>query len=66
MDTVTVRKKGKRFTSEFSRLPGQIFGPYGFPELCRDLTVSALLTPMEARNLVMDAAVKGSATLPVR
>lgn len=62
MATVTVRKRGQRFTSEFSVLPGRKFGPWDMPEMIRDLTVSALLSPMEARNLVFDAAVKGSAT----
>jgi hypothetical protein len=62
MSTVTVYKKGKRFRVEFSRLPGQSFGPWSFAETIRDLTVSALLEPLQARDLVMDAAVKGSAT----
>lgn len=35
--TVTVRKKGARYTSEFSKLPGQTFGPYDFAEMIRDL-----------------------------
>jgi hypothetical protein len=61
-DTVTVTKKGERFLSSFSRLPGKSFGPYDFAEMIRDLTVSALLTPRAARDLVMDAAVGGFAT----
>lgn len=61
MPTVTVRKKGKRFTLEFSRLPGKSFGPWSFEETIRDLTISALLEPLAARDLVMDAAVHGSA-----
>lgn len=60
--TVTVRKHGKRFVSEFSVLPGKTFGPWDMPEMIRDLTISALLPAMDARNLVFDAAAKGSAT----
>lgn len=64
MRTVTVTRRGKRFAVSFSALPGQSFGPWEFAETVRDLRVSALLTPMEARDLVMDAA-SGSATRPV-
>lgn len=60
--TVTVRKHGKRFTSQFSVLPGRTFGPWEMAEMIRDLTVSALLTPMQARDLVIDASAHGSAT----
>lgn len=62
MSTVTVTKKGQKFTVTFSRLPAHTFRPWGFPETIRDLTISALLTPLAARDLVMDAAVQGSAT----
>ncbi|MFK0047771.1 hypothetical protein ACIQU4_27520 [Streptomyces sp. NPDC090741] len=60
--TVTVRKTGDRYVSEFSALPGRTFGPWDFPEMIRDLRVSALLAPLAARDLVMDAAVYGTAT----
>lgn len=63
--TVTVTKKGKRFISTFSALPGQRFGPWEMSEMIRDLTISALLEKADARNLVMDAAVLGSATTDV-
>lgn len=62
MSTVTVTARGKRFTLAFSQLPGRTFGPWGFAETVRDLRVSALLAPVDARNLVMDAAVSGSAS----
>lgn len=60
--TVTVTKKGKRFRSSFSILPGKTFGPWDLAEMIRDLTISALLSPHEARGLVFDAATEGSAT----
>lgn len=60
--TVTVTKKGKRFRSSFSLLPGKSFGPWELSEMIQDLTISALLSPREARDLVFDAAVHGSAT----
>lgn len=64
MRTVTVTAKGSRYAVSFSALPGRSFGPWEFAETVRDLRVSALLTPMEARDLVMDAA-GGSATRAV-
>jgi hypothetical protein len=62
--TVTVTRKGKRFTLTFSKLQGQTFGPYEFAEAVRDLRVSALLAPLAARDLVLDAHAQGSATAP--
>lgn len=62
MDTVTVTSKRSKFTVEFSRLPGQTFGPWTLVETIQDLTVSALLSPVDARDLVLSAAVTGSAT----
>lgn len=59
--TVTRRPCGE-FVIRFSRLPGQTFGPWEFAETVRDLTVSALLEPIDARNLVIEASVHGSAT----
>lgn len=52
----------KSYTLTFSKLPGQKFGPFGLAEAIQDLTVSALLDPLAARSLVMDAATGGSAT----
>jgi hypothetical protein len=46
---------------QFSQLPGKTFGPWGFAEIIRELTVSALLSPLAARNLVIDAST-GTAT----
>lgn len=51
----------RAFTLTFSKLPGQSFGPYSFSEAVRDLRVSALLAPLAARNLVLDA-MSGPAT----
>ncbi len=62
---MTVTRKGKRFVSTFSALPGRMFGPYDFAEMARDLTVSALLSPRAARDLVLDAHDLGSATAPM-
>lgn len=64
--TVTVKKarprNGPRVTLRFSRLPDQVFGPYAWTEAITDLTISALLPKVEARNLVLDALVRGEAT----
>jgi hypothetical protein len=63
MATVTVRKaRGQKFTLEHSALPGRIFGPWDMAEMIKDLRVSALLDRFAARDLVMDAAVNGTAT----
>ncbi|MCX4826637.1 hypothetical protein OG883_44155 [Streptomyces sp. NBC_01142] len=60
--TVTVHAARGRYTAEFSALPGRTFGPWDMAEMIQDLTISALLEPREARDLVFDAAVKGAAT----
>jgi hypothetical protein len=76
MNTVTVTRKGKKGASAsnrrryfsgtyilaFSKLPGRTYGPWLFDEAVTDLTVSALLSAVEARNLVLDAFAAGSAT----
>lgn len=68
MATVTVTSSaamgssGKEWTLEFSRLPGQKFGPYGFTEVIGQLRIAALLSPLDARNLVMDAVTQGTVT----
>lgn len=66
--TVTVTRSGKqprtnaKYRLSFTQLPGRTFGPWDFTETVRDLTVSALLDPMTARNLVLDAHANGTAT----
>lgn len=65
MHTVTVKRRGNRYVSEFSQLPGKSFGPFDFAEMCRDLRVAALLTSREARDLVLDVAKQGQATRQV-
>ena len=62
--TVTRARSGRdsRYTLSFSALPGRTFGPWDFAETARDLRVSALMTPVDARNLVCDAAARGTAT----
>lgn len=66
MATVTVTRKGKRFVSTFSALPGREFGPWEFAEMVRDLRISALLEAAEARDLVLTAHADGSATSEMR
>ncbi len=69
-DTVTVRKarprNGARVTLHFSKLPGRKFGPYPWPEAITDLTISALLPRIDARNLVFEALATGEATTDTR
>lgn len=54
--TATVTCKRKRYTLTFSKLPGRSFGPYDFAEAIGQLRIAALLSALEARDLVMDAA----------
>lgn len=61
-ETVTVRAVSNGYVSEFTALPGKTFGPWDMPEMIRDLTLSALLSPPAARDLVMDASANGTAT----
>jgi len=68
MDSVTVTVVKRRtgfplYKLTFSALHGQTFGPWDFSEAVRDLTVSALLTPFDARGLVLAALDHGSATV---
>jgi len=60
--TVTVTFARKRYRLEFSKLPGRPFGPYEFAEAITQLYVAALLSRLEARNLVMDAATSADRT----
>ncbi|MER0477120.1 hypothetical protein ABR737_01900 [Streptomyces sp. Edi2] len=62
VSTVTVHANRRRYTAEFSALPGRVFGPWDMTEMIQDLRVSALLDPRAARDLVFDATVAGSAT----
>ena len=65
--TVTVVKRRTGFplyTLAFSALPGQTFGPWDFSETVRDLTVSALLSPLDARKLVLAARNYNTVTVP--
>jgi len=69
MDSVTVTVVKRRtgfplYTLAFSALPQQTFGLWDFAETVRDLTVSALLSPFDARGLVLAALDHGSATSP--
>jgi hypothetical protein len=54
--TVTVTYARKRWSLAFSKLPEQSFGPYELAEAVSQLRVAALLEPIDARNLVLDAA----------
>jgi hypothetical protein len=60
--TVTHHRWPDRYSIKFSQLPDRVFGRWDFARTVRDLTVSALLTPLDARNLVLDAHAHGSAT----
>ncbi|WP_432091431.1 hypothetical protein [Streptomyces sp. NRRL F-5630] len=70
MHTVTVRSVGplsrRRFVCEYSQLPGRVFGPWDLPEMVRDLRIAALLPGLDARDLVLEASAKGSATTHIR
>jgi hypothetical protein len=71
MDTVTVIRQGatvatRRYRLEFSKLAGQSFGPYGFVDAIEQLKFAAGLDPVEARNLVCDAAVGGTGRAEVK
>ncbi|MFE7485139.1 hypothetical protein [Streptomyces sp. NPDC057552] len=61
---VTVHAARGLYTAQFSALPGRTFGPWDMPEMIQELRVSALLDPRDARDLVFDAAVTGTATAP--
>lgn len=63
---VTVTKATKqlnaKYTVSFSVLPDRTFSPWDFVRTVHDLTISALLSPLDARNLVLDAHVNGTST----
>jgi hypothetical protein len=61
--TVTVtHRQGDQYVVEFSALPSTVFGPWDFTVTVWVLTVSAVLSPIDARTLVLDAYTNGSAT----
>lgn len=64
-NTVTVARKGKRLISWFSAIEARTFGPWEMDEMVRDLRVSALLPPLEARDLCLEALAHGHATREV-
>lgn len=71
--TVTVLTKGlgaldrgATYQLEFSRLPGETFGPYRFRDAREQLNVAALLDRPDARDLLLDAWQAGAATRPMR
>jgi hypothetical protein len=64
-NTVTVTYAGSSYKLRFSRLPDTEFGPYDFAEAIGQLRVAALLDPIPARDLVLDANAEGSATASV-
>jgi hypothetical protein len=57
--TVIVTCERKRYRLVFSDLPEREFGPYDFTEVIGQIRVAALLSPMEARNLVLEALESG-------
>ncbi|MET9778993.1 hypothetical protein ABZ023_32885 [Streptomyces sp. NPDC006367] len=63
VQTVTVCAVRGRYTAEFSVLPGRTFGPWDMHRMLQELR--GLLDPFEARNLVFDAAIEGTATAPM-
>jgi hypothetical protein len=74
MTTVTIKRKGKgksdaittaKYVLTFSALPDQHFGPMSFHETAQDLTVSALMTPLRAREAILDAYAYGTATCTI-
>jgi hypothetical protein len=60
--TVTVTCRRKRYTLTHSKLPEQEFGPYSFADAIKELRIGALLSVLDARNLVMDAATSADRT----
>lgn len=66
--TVTKSNKGTdairtaRYKITLSTLPGREFGPYSFTEARDQLSFTGLIALTDARNVVLDAFVKGSAT----
>lgn len=50
------------FKITFSKLSDLSWGPFAMGETIRELTICALLSPLDARSLVFDAATNGEAT----
>jgi hypothetical protein len=62
-DAVTVsRADGGLYTTHFSNLPSETFGPFDWKATVLVLRAGALLTPVEALSLVLGAAVNDRAT----
>lgn len=70
MSTFTVTKNNKgtdailtaRYKITFSGSPGRELGPYSFTGTRDQLSFAGLIALTDARNVVLDAFVKGSAT----
>lgn len=68
--TVTAARVGRRkdaitaqrYTLTFSKLRSLTFGPYSFRDARAQLETGALLPPVQARNLLLDACADGEAT----
>ncbi|MER5482587.1 hypothetical protein ABT024_05135 [Streptomyces sp. NPDC002812] len=63
--TVTVRGMDGVFVAEYSERPDAVLGPFDTDEMVQSLTSSGLLGPTAARTLVMNADVRGSASVRV-
>lgn len=62
LDTVTITPHGaQRYHLVFSKLPGQVFGPYDLREARGQLEIAALMAPLESRTAVFDARTDGVA-----
>jgi hypothetical protein len=66
--TVTKSNKGRdaiqtaRYKIALSTVPGKELGPYTFTEARDQLSFAGLIALTDARDVVLDAFVKGSAT----
>lgn len=52
---VTVTCTRKRYRLVFSQLPDRVFGPYDLAGVRAQLETGALLSPIEARTLALEA-----------
>ena len=51
---------------EYSHMPGRERGPWEWTEAIRDLRVAGKLSPLDARNLVLDALANGTADIETK